>query len=400
MVSQYQKNLSKLKSRLKFISLMGTLAISFSLPSPVFAAFLTNWFFDPDNNQLQFTLPTGTIPTYQVESKPNRLVVYIPNTEVSVNVNELYPEQLVRQVSLSQEKPTQAKVVIHFAPEVAVSYQQIKLEQVKPQENSWQLRLLVNEGEISKPKENNQVLTPPKSEQPSLPEENNQVLTPLKSEQPSLPEADKFIQPPPQPKPVEETNDSDTKSVDVISFGEPLPETSEKNKSEDNADILLKEGKVISLIYPTGKLTLPQDVQIQEVLLLKEAIADQSGRVIVPAKTPVIGSFNTKTQGSKFTARAIYLNGSFISFAAESELLQGNPDIDKQDLAGRSVGGGLALLLLTGSGLGLLAGAALGAGSLVLTAPRQPVTVEANRIVEVRLVKDLPLSRFYDFNNK
>ena len=85
MVSQYKKNLSRLKSQLKFFSLMGTLIIYISFPVPVLAAFLTNWFFDPDNNQLQFTLPEGTIPTYSVERKPTRLVVYIPDTKVSVD---------------------------------------------------------------------------------------------------------------------------------------------------------------------------------------------------------------------------------------------------------------------------------------------------------------------------
>ncbi|NES92344.1 MAG: hypothetical protein F6K13_25620 [Okeania sp. SIO2B9] len=64
-------------------------------------------------------------------------------------------------------------------------------------------------------------------------------------------------------------------------------------------------------------------------------------------------------------------------------------------MAASSAGGGLGLLLLTGSGFGFLAGAALGAGSVVLTSPRS-VTLEGDNIIEVRVVEDLPRSRFYE----
>ncbi|MGD1806264.1 AMIN domain-containing protein [Dapis sp. BLCC M126] len=472
MASQYQKNLSKLKSRFKLIGLVGTLVINLSLPRPVLAAFLTNWFFDPDNNQLQFTLPGGTIPSYSVERKPARLVVYIPDTEVSVNVTELYPAGLVRRVSLSQEEPTQAKVIIDFAPEVAISTKQIKLEQVEPQENSWQLRLLVDEGEISETAEeqiildensvapattsteiessesttveDNQVSTPPKQDRVGFLETDPKAESPLPnpppSADPSIPflviptdkpdsvssplidalgnqqpptepseidevpqlqtkeTEDTFVPPPPEAEVVEESNHSTTESVDVISFGEPLPGTSGKNQSEDDTSILIEEGEIIGLIYPTGEIRLPRDIEIQEVLLLEEAIADESGRIIVPAKTPVIGGFDTNSHGSQFIARAIYLNGRFIPFAAQSELFRGHPDFNEKVLAASSAGGGLALLLLTGSGFGFLAGAAVGAGTVLLASPRS-VTIDEEHIVEVRVVEDLPRSRFYDISS-
>ncbi|MGD1714470.1 AMIN domain-containing protein [Hydrocoleum sp. CS-953] len=473
MASQYQKNLSKLKSPLKLIKLIGlvgTLAINSCLPRPVFAAFLTNWFFNPDNNQLQFTLPEGTIPSYSVESKPARLVVYIPDTEVSVNVTELYPAGLVRRVSLSQEQPQQAKVVIDFAPELAVSTKQVKLEQVEPQENSWQLRLLLGEGEISEaaeeqmildenyveaeatkvensesiieednqpptqpkqdrvgfletdPKDESPLPNPPPSADPSIPflviptDKPDSVSSPLidalgdrqpatePSEIGEVPQLeaketeDTFVPPPPEPEPVEEPNNySTTESVDVISFGEPLPGTSGKKQSEDDASILVKEGEIIGLIFPTGEFRLPRGIETQEVLLLEEAIADESGRIIVPAKTPVVGGFDTDSHGSQFIARAIYLDGRFIPFAAESKLFRGHPDFNEKVLAGSSAGGGLALLLLTGSGFGFLAGAAVGAGTVLLASPRS-VTLDEEHIVEVRVVEDLPRSRFYEIS--
>ncbi len=504
MPNQYAslKNLSRLKSLLKFIGLVGTLAINFNFPQPVFAAFLTNWFFDPDNNQLQFTIPPGTVPIYYLENKPARLIVYISDTEVSVDVTELYPAGLVRRVSLSQNQPKQAKVIIDFAPEVLISTRQVKLQQLGS-ENSWQLRLLVNEGEISQPAEsiisdrqpvesaatveaatevknsestdapeNNQASTsprqessglletspteesplpnPPPSAEPSVPflviptdkpgnvrspiidalgnqdpgtettqiieapkletEKNEESIVEvpqesstaesanlppsIEQESPTLPatkseQEDTFIPPPPKP--------NITESIDVITFGEPLPGSSGQKQSkvmEDESSILIAEGEVIGLIYPSGGFILPRDIEQQEVLLLEKAITDESGRIIVPAKTPVVGGFDTTIHGSKFTARAIYVNGRLIPFAAESELLRGHRRINKKNLTASSAGGGLGLLLLTGSGFGFLAGAAIGAGTVVATSPRF-VRVETEDIVEVRVIENLPRSRFF-----
>ncbi|NES77735.1 MULTISPECIES: AMIN domain-containing protein [unclassified Okeania] len=483
MPNQYlsPKNLLKSKFLLKFIGLVGTLVINWSFTRPVFAAFLTNWFFDPDNNQLQFTLPSGTAPSFSLENKPARLIVYIPNTEVSVDVTELYPAGLVRRVSLSQEQPEQAKVIIDFAPEVVISSKQVQLEQVEPQENSWQLRLLMAEGAFSEPpeiisdpqatepettevensqttasqatepettevensqtteeEEDNQTSTQPKQDSVGLldtaPEQESPLPNPGPSAEPSVPflviptdrpgrfrspivdalsnekpetessqveetptletreEEETVISLPPES--IEESKNT-TESVSVVTFGEPLPGSSGPKQSEDDASILIEEGEVIGLIYPSQDVRLPRDIEIQEVLLLKEAIVDESGRVIVPARTPVVGGFDTTTRGSKFIARAIYVDERLIPFSAESELLRGHPNVNEKVLAASSAGGGLGLLLLTGSGFGFLAGAALGAGSVVLTSPRS-VTLEGDIVIEVRVVKDLPRSRFYE----
>ncbi|NEP85117.1 MAG: hypothetical protein F6K39_47715, partial [Okeania sp. SIO3B3] len=197
------------------------------------------------------------------------------------------------------------------------------------------------------------------------------------------------------PESTEESKNT-TGSVGVITFGEPLPGSSGQKRSEDDSSILIEEGEVIGLIYPSQDVTLPRNIEIQEVLLLKEAIVDESGRVIVSARTPVVGGFDTTTLGSKFIARAIYVDERLIPFSAESELLRGDRNINEKVLAASSAGGGLGLLLLTGSGFGFLAGAALGAGSVVFTSPRRPVILEGNSVIEVRVVEDLPRSRFYE----
>ena len=503
MPNQYQssKNLSIFKPILKFIGLVGTLAIHFSLPRPVLAAFLTNWFFDPDNNQLEFTLPPGTTPSYAVENKPARLVLYIPDTEVSVNVTELYPAGLVRRVSLSQEQPEQAKVTIDFAPEVILSTRQVQLQKVGA-ENSWELRLFVeqDEGEAinqsvepeattteikevetdnestvddgdnqavieekqdsvgfleTNPAEESALPNPPPSGEPSVPflvvptdkpsqlrspvidalsnqesatepseigeiklpttentENEETIVTPppavnttesldvIPSEtgEPRIlpPKEETIVKPPPEFI-EEEPKYSTTESVEVITFGEPLPGSS-ANITEDDEDddsILIEEGDVISLIYPSDDIILPPNIEIQQVLLLEEAITDKSGRVIVPARTPVVGGFDSTTHGSKFIARAIYVNGRLVPFAAESELLQGHRHVNGKVLGASTAGGGLGLLLLTGSGFGFLAGAAIGAATVVATSPRSAVILESDTIVEVVVIENLPRSRFY-----
>ena len=204
MVSQHPKNLS----RLQLITLVGTLTINFSFPVPVLAAFLTNWFFDQDNNQLQFTLPVGRIPTYSVESKPTRLVVYIPDTKVSVDVTELYPTGLVRRVNLSQEGSQQAKIIIDFAPEVVISAKKVKLEQVALEENSWQLRLLMSEEEILTLAEaivlDGDSVTPTttltettelKNSESTKPEKDNKASTPPKQDKVGFMETDPTAKP-------------------------------------------------------------------------------------------------------------------------------------------------------------------------------------------------------------
>ncbi len=158
--------------------------------------------------------------------------------------------------------------------------------------------------------------------------------------------------------------------------------------------MVLEEGETLELVFPRGEnIVLPRGIELQEVLLLRSPILDRFGRIVVPAKTPVIGGFESSRNGSRFIARALYFYGRTIPLAGRSDIIEGSRRVDARILAGASAAGGLALLLLTDSGLGLLGGAAAGAGAVYATSPKA-VTLEPAEVVEIRLTDDLPQSVF------
>ncbi|NEP45822.1 MAG: hypothetical protein F6K35_44110 [Okeania sp. SIO2H7] len=186
-----------------------------------------------------------------------------------------------------------------------------------------------------------------------------------------------------------------------IEFGQPLPRSGNQRSIEfgqplpgERSLLVLEEGDTLQLVFPRGAdITLPRGVELQEVLLLRSAIVDGFGNIIVPAQTPVIGGFESSRRGSRFIARALYLYGRSIPFPARSDIIEGRRRVNPKVLAGATAVGGLALLLLTDSGLGLLGGAAVGAGTVYATSPKV-VTLEPAEVVEIRLTDDVPRSIF------
>ncbi|HLO47625.1 MAG TPA: hypothetical protein VK211_04270, partial [Kamptonema sp.] len=146
----------------------------------------------------------------------------------------------------------------------------------------------------------------------------------------------------------------------------------------------------LSLLYPgVEPLALDPKPSRQEVLLLQGGILDSSGNTIVPPNTPVIGRFETNSEGTRFVVQAIYLNGRSIPLEARSERLGGDRKPSQRSFLRNSGIGGVALFVLSGfTGIGLLAGAAAGAATTYATAP-QPATIEPGQIVQVRLTEDL-----------
>lgn len=438
MSNKHQKKRSPLTS----LGLVGAIATSILpvLSGPVWAAYLSNWRFDPQQQQLEFTLPQGVTPTYSFSTEPNpRLIVNIANTQVGTNVTELYPDSVVRKVSLKEVAPEQARIIIEFAPEVVLAPDLVQLQQVG-NNNSWRLQPLIAQGQsptnsvaipLSQPREvrgsrspmfqlraeTNEVAI---SLEPSFPVEIpvqvEETLSGGNFPQPqevanlpfggplpgsSLERSPQLEQPLPPP---DLRRSPQSRNQQSVPFGQPLPPSENQgslqweqplpDSSLERSLLVLEEGDTLQLVYPRGEdITLPRGIELQEVLLLQAPIVDKSGWIVVPAKTPVIGGFESSRNGSRFIARAIYLYGRSIPIAGRSDIIKGRRRVDPKILAGASAAGGLGLLLLTGSGLGLLGGAAAGAGSVYATSPKA-VILEPAEVVEIRLTDDVPQSMF------
>lgn len=201
--------------------------------------------------------------------------------------------------------------------------------------------------------------------------------------------------------------------IAAIEFGQPLPEGSPRSASGDipreasgeiaavnsTPGVLLPAGTVLSLRYQGEEtLKLANDYPLQEVLVVDRNIADQTGQVIVPAGSQVIGRFETGSAGSEFVAQAISIDGQNFLINGRSDQLSGDRGVSGNRMARNSAIGAVAGTLLGAlTGVGIIAGIAMGAASTAattyLTAP-QPAIIEPDRIVEVRLLEDLRQPNF------
>lgn len=413
------------------------------------AAMLTNWQFDPGTNQLEVMLPEGITPKFSLLNEPTRIVVELPNTEVATDTTQLYREGTVRSVSLSQFQPGVARIVIDFAPGVVLSPEQVQLQRIGL-ENRWVLRPLIP-GTDTPLSQGNQAMgatgspvqrgNPPtavsqttaqnsrRAQMQGEPQartlQNRPATNPVVLETPNAP-----IQPVNVPivsVPVNQARQASyapprSRTAPVVSsyapqakplnWGEELPRQPLAPLRVSNFDnfpppsisplpiaiaptafapnVLLPAGTRLSLLYPgVEDLALDPKPSRQEVLLLQGGILDSNGNTIVPPNTPVIGRFETNSEGSRFVVQAIYLNGRSIPIEGRSERLGGDRKPSQRNFLRNSGIGGVALFVLSGfTGIGLLAGAAAGAATTYATAP-QPATIQPGQIVQVRLTEDL-----------
>ena len=198
----------------------------------------------------------------------------------------------------------------------------------------------------------------------------------------------------------------------IVEFGQPLPATSSNlgigqplsslpNASVDvrqtfkpaAPNVLLPAGTTLNLRYPgNSTLTLKAESPQQEILVLLTELRDVSGNLLAPAGSTVTGRFETTTSGSQFVTQAIVVAGRTVPLAAQSDALDGARKVEGNNLARNSGIGVLAggvLGALSGSvGLGALGGAAAGAATTLLTAPK-PAIIQPGQVVQVRLTQDL-----------
>lgn len=235
----------------------------------------------------------------------------------------------------------------------------------------------------------------------------------------TVPSLDSATQLPPSEEPSEEPlpsvapvpNRTVAAAPASIEFGEPLPTTTSETANPTNAtpantrdttvavrstspEVLLPSGTVLSLRYPgDSELKLSSDYPYQEVLVVDRAVRGQSGEVLIPEGSPVIGRFETGSSGSEFIAQAIEIEGQTFLLNAKSDRLSGDRQVSRNHLLQNSALGAVAGTLLgafTGVGLiaGIAAGAATSAATTYITSP-QPAIIQPDQIVEVRLIEDL-----------
>jgi hypothetical protein len=106
------------------------------------AAILKTWTFDPNTNQLEFTVESEINPKVLLLENPTRIVIDLPNTALGTNNILQDYSGSVKQIRLSQFAEDITRVVIEFNPETTLSQQQITLEKIGKNStgNRWLLK--------------------------------------------------------------------------------------------------------------------------------------------------------------------------------------------------------------------------------------------------------------------
>jgi len=153
----------------------------------------------------------------------------------------------------------------------------------------------------------------------------------------------------------------------------------------------LPVGSWLPLVY-SGQVPLPlqNGVPHPEVLILQENLIDSRGNLLAPAGSRVLGRFESGRDGSRFITQAIEVNGTSHLLAASSLWMQGDRNVPQQKLWRNSGIAAAAGMVLTGfTGVGLLAGAAMGLAGTYAVAP-QPATIQPGQVIMVQLLEPIP----------
>lgn len=109
------------------------------------AATLTNWQFNAETQQLEFTVPEGTTPRYFLAAQPARIIVDLPNTEVGSLAGQRSYSGAVRQVRVAQFQPGLTRIVMELSPDAVLASGQVQLERVDAARNRWVVRPLLTD---------------------------------------------------------------------------------------------------------------------------------------------------------------------------------------------------------------------------------------------------------------
>ncbi len=107
--------------------------------SPLLAAQLTNWQFNPNQNQLDVITDSGVQPEAFVLTNPPRVVIDLPNTKLNKSTVRQQYDKLVKEVRVGQTDTNTTRVVMEFTDGYGVTPDQVKVESESP--SRWQVRL-------------------------------------------------------------------------------------------------------------------------------------------------------------------------------------------------------------------------------------------------------------------
>ncbi len=111
------------------------------MASPVAAAELTEWRFDPTTHQLELKLSGTATPRYFLLAQPARIVLDLPSTQVgSVPEEQLYRDGMVRSVRVGQFQANLTRIVVELSPDAVFAEGQVELLQ---DGDRWLLRPLL-----------------------------------------------------------------------------------------------------------------------------------------------------------------------------------------------------------------------------------------------------------------
>lgn len=243
---------------------------------------LTQWTFYPEKQQIQFTWESqnhsnssfdSLVPHSFILSNPTRIVIDLPHTELQTKPIKKRYSGLISEIRIAQFQPQVTRIVLELAPDAHLDSKTVTLVKLPtPKENQWQIT--------------------PKIERNNFPLSTLLKIPPLESHQKPL----TTIQVPPPPS---TTNAEDQLPLEKLSL------------SAGTQFVLSYRGK--------NPLTLEVEQPWQEVLFLENPLTNQNGDLIIPAQTPVIGHFETTSQGTRFITHAL-ISTLVIPISARSQI--------------------------------------------------------------------------------
>lgn len=244
-----------LRSRL-VILISSVFILSYS--STTFA--LSDWEFNPETAQLQFTLETAVTPSYFLLDDPKRIVIDLPDTQLKGDSIKQNYQGLIQKIRIGQFEEETARIVLELSPDAEIPSNEISLTATaKGKEKTWQLQPNIKKIEL------------PLSDLMTIP-------------------------------PLEENTIISSQPVQVP----PPPSTKTANLRESPPELSLSAGTQFQLRYRGEKtLKLKAEQPWQEVLFLEENLTNEKGELIAVAQTPVIGHFETTSEGTRFVTQAL-----------------------------------------------------------------------------------------------